>query len=198
MSVIKIVIGSTRPQRFGPAFASWIKSEVEAFTAANQGAPRFELVDLVDLGLPLLDESAPASTRNYTQEHTKRWSRIVDEADGFLFLVPEYNHGMSAALKNAVDYLFYEWNYKPTAFASYGGAAGGARAVEQLREVCGEMKIYDIRESVLVPNYWNQLDATGAFVPSADQKQAAQAMLAQLSFWTDAMKAPRESLTKKA
>jgi len=197
MSVIKILIGSTRPQRFGPAFGSWIASEAAAFAEANPASPRFELVDLADLGLPLLDEPAPASLKKYSQEHTKRWSKIVDEADGFLFLVPEYNHGISGALKNAIDYLFYEWNYKPAAFASYGSIAGGARAVEQLREVCGELKMYDLRESVPVPNYWNQLDATGAFVPNDEQKKAAQAMLTQLAYWTNAMKGPREALAKK-
>jgi NAD(P)H-dependent FMN reductase len=197
MSVIKILIGSTRPHRFGPAFASWIVSEASAFAESSPGSPRFELVDLADLGLPLLDEPIPASMRTYEHDHTRRWSKIVDEADGFLFLVPEYNHGVSGALKNAIDYLFHEWGHKPAAFASYGGGAGGARAVEQLREICGELKVYDLRESVLVPNYWNQLDASGAFAPDEGQKKAAQAMLAQLAYWTDAMKAPREALAKK-
>ncbi len=168
------------------------------FISANPTGPRFETIDLADQGLPLLDEAAPASMKKYTKDHTKRWSKIVDEADGFVFIAPEYNHGMSGALKNAIDYLFYEWNYKPAAFASYGGVAGGARAVEQLRQVMGELKVYDIRESVLIPNYWGQFDAKGAFQATEDQRSAVLAMLAQLAYWSDALKAPRLALAAKA
>ena len=198
MSSIKIIIGSTRPGRFGTAFAAWLASAAREFEAGNKGGPRFELVDLADQNLPLLDEAVPASMNKYQHEHTKRWSKVIDEADGFVFVAPEYNHGYSAALKNAIDYLFHEWNNKPVAFASYGGGAGGARAVEQLREVSGEVKLFDIREAVLVPNYWTQFDASGAFKATEDQANAASAMFQALSFWTDEMKASRARLAGKA
>lgn len=198
MSTIKIVIGSTRPGRFASTFAAWLSSVAKEFTAANPGSPRIELVDLADQHLPMLDEAAPASMGKYEHDHTKAWAKVVTEADGFVFVAQEYNHGYSASLKNAIDYLFYEWNNKPVAFASYGGAAGGARAVEQLREVSGEVKLYDLREAVLVPNYWAQLDATGAFKASEDQVNAAKTMFQALAFWTDEMKASRARLAAKA
>ncbi len=198
MSAIKIIIGSTRPNRFGATFAAWFSSVAAEYAESNPAGPRFETVDLAVLGLPLLDEAIPASMQKYEHDHTKNWSNIVGEADGFVFIAPEYNHGMSGVLKNAIDYLFYEWNYKPAAFASYGGAAGGVRAVEQLRQVMGELKVYDIRESVLVPNYWNQFDAKGVFQATEDQRKAVLAMLAQLAYWTEAMKAPRQTLAAKA
>ncbi|PKL08568.1 MAG: NADPH-dependent FMN reductase [Spirochaetae bacterium HGW-Spirochaetae-7] len=198
MSTIKIIIGSTRPGRFASTFAKWLTTIAKEFEAANPGGPRFELVDLADQKLPLLDEAVPANMNKYEHDHTKRWSKVVGEADGFVFVTQEYNHGYSASLKNAIDYLFYEWNNKPVAFASYGGAAGGARAVEQLREVSGEVKLFDIREAVIVPNYWTQFDASGAFNATDDQAKAAGAMFQALSFWTDEMKASRARLAAKA
>ena len=197
MSTIKIIIGSTRPGRFAATFAAWLASVAKEFEAGSKGGPRFELIDLADQKLPMLDEAAPASMKKYEHEHTKRWSKLIDEADGFVFVAQEYNHGYSASLKNAIDYLFYEWNNKPVAFASYGGMAGGARAVEQLREVSGEVKLFDIREAVLVPNYWTQFDATGTFKATEDQANAAMAMFRSLSFWTDEMKASRARLAAK-
>lgn len=195
MNTITIIVGSTRPGRFGDRFAAWLESEARDYEAGHPGAVSFRLVDLAKQGLPFLDESSPASLGKYEREHTKAWARIVGESDGFLVVAPEYNHGYSAALKNAFDFLFKEWNYKPVAFASYGGMAGGARAVEQLRQVAGELKLYDIREAVMVPNYWSQLDQQGAFVATADQAKAAQAVLAQLVYWADAMREPRRKLS---
>lgn len=193
MHVIKIIIGSTRPQRFGPQVASWIKGIADEAAAAH-GATRFEVVDLAEVNLPLFDEAIPPMMNQIQNDHTKKWAAIVDEADGFLFVTPEYNHSTSAALKNAIDYLIYQWANKPVAFASYGSQAGGTRAVEHLRAIAGELKLFDLREQVMISNYWNQLNESGKFVPAPEQEDAAKAMVQALIFWTAAMKAPREQL----
>lgn len=200
MTTIKIITGSTRPQRFGPQVAGWIKriADGEAQAAGTQGDEvRFELVDLAEINLPLLDEATPPMMNQPQNEHTKKWASIIDEADGFLLVTPEYNHSTSAALKNAIDYLIYQWAYKPVAFTSYGSLAGGSRAVEHLRGIAGELKLYDLREQVMIPNYWNQLDEKGQFLPSAEQEEAARTMLKDLIFWAAAMKAPREKLAAR-
>ncbi|TVR74515.1 MAG: NADPH-dependent oxidoreductase [Spirochaetaceae bacterium] len=200
MTTIKIITGSTRPQRFGPQVANWIKTvaDEEAGAAGAEGdGVQFELVDLAEVNLPLLDEATPPMMNQPQNEHTKKWAALVGEADGFVFVTPEYNHSVGAALKNAIDYLIYQWAYKPVAFASYGSLAGGSRAVEHLRGIAGELKLYDLREQVMIPNYWNQLDDSGRFVPAPEQEETARTMLRDLIFWTAVMKAPREKLAAR-
>lgn len=196
MNTVKIIIGSTRPQRFGPQIAKWIKGIAEEAGAAD-GNTRFEIVDLAEVNLPLFDEAIPPLMKQPANEHTKKWASIVAEADGYIFVTPEYNHSTSAALKNAIDYLVYEWAHKPVAFASYGSQAGGTRAVEHLRAIAGELKLYDLRDQVMISNYWTQLDEKGQFVPTSEQNEAVKGMVQSLSFWTEAMKAPREKLASQ-
>jgi NAD(P)H-dependent FMN reductase len=194
MSVIKIIVGSTRPGRFGIQVGSWLKSVGDEIAAAAGGQVKFEVVDLAEINLPMYDEPIPASMRKYQNEHTKKWSAIVEEADGFVMVTPEYNNSFNAALKNALDYVYQEWNFKPVTFASYGSGAGGSRAVAHLRDVVGEMKMFDLRESVLISNYWNGLGQDGAYQFSEEQKKGAAAMLQQLAYWAGAMKPAREKL----
>src|SRR3982751_1583759 len=132
MNKIAIIIGSTRPGRNGEAVAKWVYD-----IAKKRSDAEFELVDIKDFNLPLLDEPMPPSTGQYTQPHTKAWAAKIDTFDAFVFVTPEYNHGTSGALKNAIDFLFREWNNKAAGFVSYG-SAGGARAVEHLRQVMAE------------------------------------------------------------
>src|SRR5258705_8968517 len=127
MIKIAIIVGSTRPGRNGEAVAKWVYE-----AAKNRSDAEFELVDIKDFNLPLLDEPVPPSLGQYSMPHTKVWAAKIDGFDGYVFVTPEYNHGISGALKNAIDFLFAEWNNKAAGFVSYGGA-GGARAVEQLR-----------------------------------------------------------------
>jgi NAD(P)H-dependent FMN reductase len=127
------VVGSTRPGRNGEAVANWVYN-----IAGKHGEGQFELVDLADYHLTLLDEPVPPSMGQYTNEHTKRWAAKVAEFDGYVFVTPEYNHGPSGALKNALDFVYAEWNNKAAGFVSYG-TAGGARAVEQLRLIMAEL-----------------------------------------------------------
>ncbi len=131
---IKIITGSVRPGRFNIQPATWILE-----IAKKRTDIKAELLNLQEANLPFLDESVPPSQRQYSKEHTKKWAKSIDEADGFIFVTPEYNHGVSPVLKNAVDYLFYEWHYKPVSFVSYGSLAGGSRAVEHWRGIAAEI-----------------------------------------------------------
>ncbi|HEX3568463.1 MAG TPA: NAD(P)H-dependent oxidoreductase [Candidatus Saccharimonadales bacterium] len=186
--IIKVILGSTRPNRFGPKVAQWIMDATKEFTDAT-----FELVDLAEVNLPLLDEPVPAKQDKYSNEHTKRWAEIVGGADGFVFIVPEYNHGVGAAVKNAFDYLYKEWNYKPVAFASYGADAGGARSVEHLRLTASYLKMYDVCEQVNIPFYWNQLDKEGNLTTTEGQNDGARAMLQEIIFWTEHLQPVRKA-----
>ncbi len=186
---IKIILGSTRPGRFGEQPANWLLD-----TSANVEGGSFELIDLKEVNLPFLDESTPPSQNKYANEHTKKWSRTIGEADGFIIVTAEYNHSVPAALKNAIDFLFKEWHYKPVSFVSYGSLAGGARAVEHLRGVAGEVRLYDLREQLLLPNYWDELDTSGQYKFTDAQTAEAKAILEQTIFWAEKLKPIREEL----
>ncbi len=186
---IKIIVGSSRPGRFGIQPAEWI----HALAAKHQDA-EFELVDLKEINLPFLDEAVPPLMGQYSQEHTKKWSELLTNSDGFIFVTPEYNHGPSAVLKNAIDFAAREWGYKPVSFVSYGADAGGVRAIEQLRQIVSQVRMYDLSDFVAIQNYWGQLNEKGEFVPNQEQITAAEKMLAQLIFWTQVMKDARANL----
>lgn len=162
--VLSIIVASTRPGRVGLAIAQWF----HALAIAHDGFD-VEFVDLVDVDLPLYNEPRQPITRHYEYDHTKRWSQIVARADAFVFVMPEYNHSYNAALKNALDYLYYEWRDKPVALVSYGGGALGARALEAVKPVlmalrliyAGEISISLSRSPVVENTFSNdeQLDS---------------------------------------
>src|SRR5258705_2307943 len=144
MIKIAVVTGSTRPGRNNDAVARWV------FDIAKKRADaEFELVDIADYELPLLDEHMPPMFGQYSHAHTKAWAAKIASFDAYIFVTPEYNHGISGALKNAIDYLFREWNDKACGIVSYGGI-GGARAAEQLRLVMGELMVADVRAQVML------------------------------------------------
>src|SRR4029077_5559029 len=141
---IAIIIGSTRPGRNGEAVAKWVYKIAQKRTDAE-----FELVDIKDFNLPLLDEAVPPVMGQYSKPHTKTWAAKIGSFDAYVFVTPEYNHGTSGALKNAIDFLFAEWNNKAAGFVSYG-SAGGARAVEHLRLNLAEVQMATVRNQVLL------------------------------------------------
>ena len=143
MIKIAIIVGSTRPGRKAPAVAQWVYDAASQRTDAS-----FEIVDLLAYDLPLLDEPMPPAMGKYTKPHTMAWSAKIAAFDGYVFVTPEYNHGPSGALKNAIDFLYREWNNKAAGFVAYG-SAGGTRAVEQLRLIMAELQIADVRGQVL-------------------------------------------------
>ena len=183
MIKIGIIIGSTRPGRVGEVVAKWVYELAKARTDAE-----FELVDIMEYDLPLLDEPTPAASQQYTKEHTKKWSAKINELDGFIFVTPEYNHSTSAALKNALDYLWKEWTNKAAGFVSYG-AAGGARAVESLRPVMAQFKIADIREQVML--FLPADFEDGQVKPNPRHEKSVASLLNQVVAWSTAMKTLR-------
>jgi NAD(P)H-dependent FMN reductase len=173
MIKIAIIVGSTRPGRNGEAVAKWVYE-----VAKKRSDAEFELVDIKDFNLPLLDEPVSPSLGQYSKPHTKVWAAKIDNFDAYVFVTPEYNHGTSGALKNAIDFLFAEWNNKAAGFVSYGGA-GGARAVEQLRLVLAEVQIATVRNQVLL-SMFTDFESFRVFKPGPQQKASVDAMLDQL------------------
>lgn len=178
---IAILVGSTRPGRKADAVARWVQG-----IAGKHGEAQFELVDLEDYNLPLLDEAVPPSLGKYAQPHTKAWAAKIASFDAFVFVTPEYNHGIPGALKNAIDFLFKEWNHKAAGFVGYG-SAGGVRAVEQLRQVMGELMVADVRAQVMLSLYTDFENFT-TFKPAPQHEAALNAMLDQLIAWGGALK----------
>ncbi len=182
---IAVIIGSTRPGRNGEAVAKWVYE-----IAQKRSDAEFELVDIKDYNLPLLDEPVPPSMGQYGKPHTKKWAAKVGSFDGYVFVTPEYNHGLSGALKNAIDFLFAEWNNKAAGFVSYGGA-GGARAVEQLRLVMAEVQIATVRNQVLL-SMFNDFENFSVFKPDPRHEQSVNAVFDQVIAWGGALKPLRE------
>ena len=169
-----VVIASTRPGRVGPKVADWFVREAREHSGFD-----VEVADLAELALPLFDEPAHPSTGQYVHDHTKRWSAIVDGADAFVFVMPEYNHSYNAALKNALDYLNREWAYKPVAFVSYGGVSGGLRAVQAVKPVVAALRMTPIVDAVTIPMVKSMVDDEG-FHPNDVVAASAKPVLDEL------------------
>ncbi len=176
MPNLTIIVASTRPGRAGLPISQWF-----AARAKDHGGFDVNVVDLAELHLPLLDEPNHPRLRRYTKQHTKEWSAIVEAADAFVIVTPEYNYGYPASIKNAIDYLHQEWGYKPVGFVSYGGVAAGTRAVQQLKQVVTALRMLPVAESVNIPFYTQFIDSDGALQPNEVMEQAAGAMLDELA-----------------
>ena len=192
MPNLTIIIGSTRPGRGGAPIAQWF-----AARAKDHGGFDVTVVDLAELDLPLLDEPNHPRLRQYTHQHTKDWSAIVDAADAFVIVTPEYNYGYPASVKNAIDYLHQEWLHKPVGFVSYGGVAAGTRAVQQLKQVVTTLRMLPVTDSVSIPFYTQFLDSDGTFKANEVMEQAADAMLDEL-VRTEAALRPLRSASQSA
>jgi NAD(P)H-dependent FMN reductase len=188
---IAIILGSTRPGRNGKAVADWVTAK-----AADRTAADYELVDLADHPLPHIDEVLPPTLGQYAGDHTKAWAQKIDPYDGFIFVTPEYNHSTSGVLKNAIDYLYAEWNNKAAAFVSYG-SVGGARAIEHLRAISSELQIAHVRQQLSF-SMFTDFENFSVFAPGPQHDEAAVTLFDQLESWTRAMKAVREGETVRA
>lgn len=184
---LSIVIASTRPGRVGPAVARWFCGLARAESGFET-----ELIDLAEIALPLYDEPHHPRLRRYEHAHTRRWSSRVAAADAFVFVTPEYNHGPTPALINALDFVYHEWSYKPAAFVSYGGISGGIRAVERTKLTLTTLKMVPILEAVTVPMIASHLDG-GEFRAAEVHETSAKALLAELHRWAAALKPMREA-----
>lgn len=182
---IAVILGSTRPGRKGKAVADWVLERASRRTEAS-----YELVDLADFPLPHLDEAMPPSMGQYAHEHTHAWAAAVAGYDAYVFVTPEYNHSISGVLKNAIDYLYTEWNNKAAAFVSYGGV-GGARAVEHLRGIASELQLAHVRQQLsfsMLTDFRNWSE----FTPGAHHEAAIENLFGQLESWARAMRTVRE------
>lgn len=181
MTRIAVIAGSTRPGRRSRTVAEWVLRRATRHPDAS-----FELVDLADHDLPNLEEPLPPMAGRYSRTATRTWARVVASYDGFVVVTPEYNHGPSGALKNALDHLYAEWNNKAVGFVSYG-VDGGLRAVEQLRLVVAELQMASVRSQVAL-SLRTDFDENASPCPEKRQVDALDALLGQLLAWSRALR----------
>jgi NAD(P)H-dependent FMN reductase len=176
MPRLNVIVASTRPGRVGRHIGDWF-----AAAAVRHGAfDEVRLVDLAEVGLPFHDEPHHPSEGRYVHEHTRRWSDTTAAADAFVLVMPEYNYGFSAPLKNAIDYLYHEWRHKPVGFVSYGMTSGGLRAVQMIKQVVTTLNMVPVNEAVTI--FLRQaLNDAGELRPDPGREEAADLMLDQLA-----------------
>ncbi len=182
---VGIITGSTRPGRNAAAVARWVYE-----IAQTRQDAKFELVDILDYHLPMLDEPVPASMHQYQHPHTKTWAEKIGSLDAFIFVTPEYNHSLPGALKNAIDFIYEEWNNKAAGFVSYG-SAGGTRAVEHLRLIMGELQVADVRTQVYL-SLFTDFENFSIFKPAPSHEKALHAMIDQVIAWGTTLKTLRK------
>lgn len=185
MLKLKIILASTREGRKGPAVAQWILEAAKA-----HGAFDVELLDLAVIKLPFMDEPNHPRLKQYTHAHTKAWSATIDSADAFIFVMPEYNFGYTAPLKNALDFVFQEWAHKPLGLVSYGGVSGGLRATQLLKPVLTAVKL-TVAGEVPIPFFAKFIGEDGVFTPNEILTKAATGMFGGIERWAKVLKALR-------
>jgi NAD(P)H-dependent FMN reductase len=188
---IAIVMGSTHTGRLNDAVARWVYD-----VARTRNDADFELVDIAEYHLPLLDEAIPPTFGQYGHEHKRKWAQKIASFDAYVFVTPEYNHGVSAALKNAIDYLFREWNNKAAGLVSYG-SVGGARAAEQLRLVLADVMVAAVRAQVTL-SLFTDFEKFTRLKPDSSRTHELHAMLDQVVAWSKALKSVRWEASAKA
>lgn len=182
------VIGSVRPGRIGLPVGQWIDTLVRE-------DDRFEatLVDLAEVNLPFLDEPEMPHLGHYTHDHTKAWSATVAAADAFIFVMPEYNAGVSPALKNALDFLSAEWKHKPVGLVGYGGISGGQRGAQVLKPTLLQLNLMPVPASVPIPIVSTMIGGDGSFEPTPPIAAGATRMLDGIAEWTEVLRPLREA-----
>ncbi len=173
--ILTVVIGSTRPGRVGAPIGQWFAARARAY-----GSFDVEVADLAAINLPMLDEPNHPRLRQYTRQHTRDWSAVIERADAVVFVTPEYNHGYPATVKNAVDFLYHEWADKPVGFVSYGGVSAGTRSVGQLKPVVTAVGMIPVIDMVNIPFVTQFFDENGRFQANDIMNQAAETMLDEL------------------
>lgn len=183
---LKIINSTVRPERKGPLITDWISG----ITKADENF-HTEVIDLATLNLPMMDEPNHPSKKNYVHAHSKAWSATVESADAFIFVTAEYDHNYPAPLRNALEYLFWEWGYKPAGIVTYGGVSAGTRALNSLKSDLVSLRCIPLIESVNFPFFSNQIK-DGKFEVNEISTKAAATMLSQLKRWAKGLKAIRE------
>lgn len=175
--VLQIIICSTRPGRVGKPVGDWF-----AQVARDHDGFDVQVADLAEINLPFVDEPNHPRMQKYTHEHTKQWSARIDGSDAIVFVTPEYNYGMNAQAKNALDFLFNEWGSKPVGFVSYGGMSGGIRSVQMLKQVVSTLQMFPMNATVAIPFVANMLDDDKTtFTPTDIVSESATALLDELA-----------------
>jgi NAD(P)H-dependent FMN reductase len=197
MTIISVIVGSTRQGRFSEKPAQWIFQQLK-----NRGGIDAQLLDLRDFPMPFFDQPMPPAMPGrppYENEVVKKWTAEIARSDGFIFVTPEYNYGPSAVLKNALDWVYPEWNRKAAAFVSYGSAMG-ARGVQQLRLTAIELQLAPVRSSVYIPvaTLWAHFQAGDVDAGLTELEAAAKTMIDDLLWWSEALKAAREKTLRQA
>ncbi|MEO6444949.1 MAG: NADPH-dependent FMN reductase [Gemmatimonadaceae bacterium] len=181
---LSVIVGSTRPTRVGGKVADWFVPLAE-----QHGRFAVETVDLQEVALPLYDEPRHPRFRQYEHEHTKAWSEVVNRADAYVLVTPEYDHGPPASVINALQFLLHEWSYKPMGFVSYGGVSAGTRAMNTLKQTVTSLKVMPMFESVSIPFVGSHVDKeSGLFDPGEVQQKAVVVMLDELLRWESALR----------
>ena len=175
MPTLQIIIASTRPGRVGLPIGNWVRDR-----AVEHDAFDVELLDLAEVNLPFLDEPKHPRLGEYQHQHSRRWSATIARGDAFVIVTPEYNHSFNAPLKNAIDYLYSEWQYKPVGFVSYGGVAAGTRAVQALKPILAILRMTPTVASVPIPFFGQHIDEQGRFQGTAALNQGCVAMFDEL------------------
>ncbi|WP_111634127.1 NADPH-dependent FMN reductase [Pedobacter cryoconitis] len=183
MDQLKIISATVRPGRKGPLVAEWI-----AEIARKTGAFEVELIDLGLLNLPLMDEVNHPAMQKYAHEHTKQWSAKIEQADAFIFVTGEYDFGYPSPLRNALEYLYKEWNYKAAGIVSYGGISDGTRAANSLKNDLSTFKMVPLYEAVNFSFFTELINEDDVFTPHERSVKAAQVMLKELVRWTKGLK----------
>lgn len=189
---LQVIICSTRPGRVGPAVGRWFAE----FAASHDGFDT-ELVDLADFKLPLYDEPNHPTQQKYQHAHTKAWSKSVASADAYVFVMPEYNYSPPPSLVNALDFVYKEWNYKPCAIVSYGGASGGLRAAQSVKLQITTLKMMPMMEGVMIPMVSKLVDDSGTFTSNELIDKSASTLLDELRRWAVGLNAMRDSMTSQ-
>lgn len=189
---IGIILGSTRPGRRGEQVAQWVLEQ-----ASKRDDAQFDLIDLADFNLPHLDEAVPPSMKQYANDHTKAWSETIEQYDGFVIVTPEYNRSPSGALKNALDFLYQEWNNKAVGFVSYGAQASGLRAVEHLRQIAGELQLADVRTAVGI-SLVTDFEGFTTMKPVPHHEPVLNTMFDQVIAWSGALRTVRAEVLAAA
>jgi len=186
MYSLKIIIASTRPGRKGISVANWFIDMAKKDAAFN-----VEVLDLAEINLPFIDEPKHPRLQQYTKEHTKEWSKKIDAADAFVFVIPEYNYNMPPTLLNAIDFLYNEWNYKPVGLVSYGGISGGTRSAQMCKQVITGVKMMPLAEGVSIPFFEKHIEENGKFMSYEAADKSVEILLQELLKWTEALKPMR-------
>ncbi|MGI5253886.1 NADPH-dependent FMN reductase [Actinacidiphila glaucinigra] len=177
MTKLEIIVASTRPNRIGPVIGQWALAQAKQ----HAGFDEAELVDLAEVNLPFMNEPHHPRLGRYVHQHTQEWSAKVAEADAFVFVMPEYNYGYNAELKNAIDYLHSEWHYKPVGLVSYGGVSAGTRAAQMIKQVVTTLKMTPVTEAVSIPFVHQFIDEKEGFRPNEVMIGSGKAMLDELA-----------------